>query len=43
MPYPQSRSVPLSRLESYTVDWSALVAAALAVSTATIVAMLFAQ
>jgi hypothetical protein len=42
MPYPQSQSVPLSRLENYTVDWSVLVAATLAVSIATIVGMLFA-
>lgn len=43
MPYPQSQSVPLSRIESYTVDWNAFVTVALAISIATIIAMLFAQ
>ena len=37
--YPQSRSVQLSRRE---IDWSALVAATLLVSIASILAMMFA-
>ena len=39
--YPQSQSVQLSRLETYTVDWSVLVAATLVVSIASIVTMIF--
>jgi len=39
--YPQS--VPSTRLESLSVDWSVLVSAALVVSIASIVAMIFVQ
>ena len=38
--YPQA--VPSSRLESYAVDWSVLVSAALVISIVSIVAMIFA-